>query len=177
MNYLATLAVSLLFSLGCVAQTTTNDQFSLNVLAPSAEYEVAVGNNSTIDLNAGVGLAYHYSSMSGESFGIFPGFESQYRYYYNFNKRAEKGKKTSENSANYIAGIASITSGNPILGDIETIADYAGYVGPAWGLQRVYEKNFKLNLNLGLGLGFNDHEAYLSPLVSLQLGFKLGKGK
>jgi len=169
--------LAILSSIGVYAQeTTTNSQFSLNLLAPSAEYELAVSDHSTIDMNLGVGFAYHSSSYGGDAFGLFPGVEAQYRYYYNFNKRADKGKKTSENSANYIAGIASITSGKPIIGDLEYTDDYAGFVGPAWGLQRVYNSGFKLNLNLGLGLGFNEGgDAYVTPLFGLQLGWKIGK--
>jgi len=153
-------------------ETTTNSQFSLNLLAPSAEYELAVSDNSTVDMNLGVGFAYHKSSYSGEAFGIYPGFEAQYRYYYNFEKRADKGKKTSENSGNYIAGVASLTGGKPIIGDLEYANDYGGFIGPAWGLQRVYNSGFKLNLNLGIGMGFNDAgDTYLTPLFGLQLGW------
>ncbi|CAL67765.1 hypothetical protein [Christiangramia forsetii] len=165
--------LALIASLNIFSQeTTTNNQFSLNLLAPSAEYEFSVSDRSTIDLNLGIGFTYQYSSLFGEAYGIYPGFEAQYRYYYNFEKRADKGKKTSENSANYITGIASVTSGNAIIGDLDYENDYGAFVGPAWGLQRVYESGFKLNLNLGLGLGFNDSgDTYVKPLFSFQLGW------
>lgn len=167
--------LGLFLSLTGFSQTSTNSQFSLNLLAPSAEYELSISDRSSIDMNLGVGFAYHKSSYSGEAYGFFPGFEVQYRYYYNFEKRYDKGKKTSENSANYIAGIASITSGDPIIGDLQYTNDYGGFIGPAWGLQRVYGSGFKLNLNLGLGLGFNDSEdIYFTPLFGLQLGWKIG---
>lgn len=155
-----------------MAQTTTNNQFSLNVLAPSAEYEFSISDNSTIDLNLGVGFAYHRSSYSGEAYGFYPGFEAQYRYYYNFKNRADKGKKVSENSANYIAGIASITGGHPIIGNLEYANQYGAFIGPSWGVQRVYNSKFKLNFNLGVGLGFNDaRDTYITPLFGLQLGW------
>lgn len=158
------------------AQTSTTSQFSLNFLIPSAEYEFSVSENSTVDAIAGLGFGYHDSSFSDSEFGVFPQFMGQYRYYYNFKKRNKKGKKTLENSGNYIAAVAVFSSGDPIFGDLEHSKDYSGFVGPAWGLQRVYGGNFKLNLNLGLGLGFNDAgDSYFSPLVGLQLGWKLGK--
>ncbi|MDR5591782.1 hypothetical protein [Christiangramia sp. SM2212] len=166
------IAFGLFFSSLCFSQETTNSQFSLNFLVPSAEYELAVSDNSTIDLNAGIGFAYHKSSYSGEAFGIYPGGEVQYRYYYNFNKRADKDKKTSENSGNYVAVVGSITGGDPIIGDLKYSNNYGGFVGPTWGLQRVYNSGFKLNLNLGLGMGFNDSgDTYLTPLFGLQLGW------
>lgn len=166
-----------MFGLNSYSQEiTTNSQFSLNIFAPSAEYELSVSPRSTIDLNLGVGFAYHRSSYSGEAYGLYPGFETQYRYYYNFEKRADKERKTSGNSANYVAVLASVTGGKPIIGDLEYTNDYGGFIGPSWGLQRVYDSNFKLNLNLGLGLGFNDGgEAYFTPLFGLQLGWLVVK--
>ena len=158
------------------AQTTTTNQFFLNFLIPSAEYEFAVSENSTVDALAGVGFGYRDSDFHGSEFGFFPQVMAQYRHYYNFKKRNTKGKKTSENSGNYIAAVGVFSGGDPIFGDLELNNDYNAFIGPAWGLQRVYGGNFKLNLNLGLGLGFNDSEnSYLSPLVGLQLGWKLGK--
>ena len=172
MKYIFFLTCFLICTVNTFSQEqTTNSQFSLNLLAPSAEYELSVSSKSTIDMNLGVGFAYQKSTYSGEAYGFYPGFEAQYRYYYNFRKRADKGKKTSENSGNYVTAIASVTGGDPIIGDLEYASDYGGFVGPAWGLQRVYNSGFKLNLNLGLGLGFNENQSYFTPLFGLQLGW------
>ncbi|MCP9201516.1 hypothetical protein MKO06_16520 [Gramella sp. GC03-9] len=156
------------------AQSTQN-QFSLNFLIPSAEYEVALSDLTSLDLMLGFGFGYHDAEYLEEpEYGVFPQFAAQYRYYYNFDKRIEKGKKVSENSGNYIALAAVLGSGEAIIGDMEN--DLTGFVGPTWGLQRVYNSNFKLNLNLGAGLGFNDQgDKYFAPLIDIQLGFKLGK--
>ena len=176
MKYLFSIACIFLFSLNAISQDiTTNNQFSLNLIFPSAEYEVGLSDHSTIDATVGVGFAYHKSVYSGEAYGIYPGLELQYRYYYNFDKRLDKGKKISENSGNYITGMASITSGDPILGDLEFASDYGGFVGPAWGLQRVYNSGFKLNLNLGLGMGFNEVDTYFTPLFGIQLGWLIAQ--
>lgn len=172
MKYLFSLAFALFLVFTSFSQDlSTNSQFSLNILAPSAEYELAISSRSTIDMNLGVGFAYHKSTYSGEAYGLYPGFEGQYRYYYNMEKRADKDKKTSENSANYIAAIASVTGGDPLIGDLRYASDYGGFVGPAWGLQRVYNSGFKLNFNLGVGLGFNETQTYFTPLFGLQLGW------
>ncbi len=170
------LVLSLFLGLNSFAQETS-DQFSLNFLIPSAEYEVAISEKSTIDAILGIGFGYHKSAFEDDSeYGIYPQFEAQYRYYYNFRKRADKGHKISENSGNYIAAVAILAGGDPIFGDMELENDYVGFIGPAWGMQRVYNSNFKLNLNLGLGYGFDDlGNSYLSPLIDIQLGFKLGK--
>lgn len=166
-----------LFLFGCNAFSQTTNQFSLNFLIPSAEYEASVGDNSTIDGLVGLGFGYHDADYLDEpQFGIFPQFEAQYRYYYNFKKREEKGKKISENSGNYLAAVGILASGDPLFGDMELRNDYSGFVGPAWGLQRIYDSNFKLNLNLGAGYGFNDYDASsFQLLIDIQLGFKLGR--
>lgn len=160
-----------LLTFSSFSQNFTTSQFSLNAITPSAEYEISVSGNSTIDLDLGVGFAYR-RGLGGSDFGIYPGFETQYRYYYNFVRREADNRKISQNSANYMAVIASITSGDPLIGGLEYSSDYGLFVGPAWGLQRVYISGLKVNLNLGLGFVFNDlGESYFAPLLSVQLGW------
>lgn len=164
-----------LFCLQLSAQKTTENQFSLNLLTPSAEYELSVAENSSVDFNLGLGFSYLHSL--GEShYGIYPGFEAQYRYYYNFQNRKDDNKKTSKNSANYLAGIASITGGDPIFGDLKYNSDYGIVIGPAWGMQRVYDNRLKINFNLGLGYGYAEEgDSYLVPILSAQLGWIVGR--
>ena len=168
----------ILFYSNSFAQETspqTNSQFSANLLMPSLEYELSTGTNSTIDLLLGAGFAYRKTNGKSD-YAVFPSFQAQYRYYYNLNKRLEKGKKVSENSGNYITALAQFTSGKPILGGLTSKADYGIVIGPAWGLQRVYNSGFKLNLNLGAGYAFNDiGDSYFTPLIGLQLGWLIAK--
>lgn len=153
----------------------TTDQLSLNFLVPSIEWEVGLTDKTSLDLKIGTAFGFA-KSYSESNFGFFPVLETQYRYYYNFHKRKSKGKKVSENSGNYITGVANIRSGNPIIGEMEIEDEYAVFVGPAWGMQRVYNSGFKLNLALGVGYGFNDiQESYFSPFIGIQLGWLIGK--
>ncbi|APU67493.1 DUF3575 domain-containing protein [Christiangramia flava] len=153
----------------------TQDQFSLNFLAPSVEYELAIGQRSSLDFLAGLYFGYEKWMDEDAEFGIYPFFQTQYRYYYNFDKRLEKGKNIQNNSGNYISGVVLLDPGKPIIGDLEQSGGFSGVVGPAWGLQRVYGRHFKLNLNLGLGYGFDQDDSYLAGILGFQLGFKLGK--
>ena len=162
-------------SFGQKSSPQTNSQFSVNLLMPSLDYELSIGTNSTLDFLLGAGFAYH-ESIDESDYAVFPAFQTQYRYYYNLRKRQEKEKKVSENSGNYITAMAEISSGNPIFGGLTSQADYTIVVGPAWGLQRVYDSGFKLNLNLGVGYGFSDiGESYFSPLIGLQLGWLIAE--
>ncbi len=147
------------------SQRDTENQFSINLLPPSLEYEISVGNKSTIDLLAGSGFLYRYNF---EDFGLefFPLFQAQYRYYYNFARRLKKGKTINNNSGNYVTASLFLEFNN---------SELRGLIGPAWGLQRVYGRHFKLNFNVGEGYGFNSVDSYLGTIISLQLGFKLGK--
>lgn len=147
--------------------------FSVNILTPGLEYEYGLTNSTTLDLSVGSGFAYRKGTF-GEGFGVYPVFGVQYRYYYNLNKRLEKGKNISNNSGNYIALSGTVQGGKPIIGDLEFTEGYFGVIGPVWGLQRYYGAGFKLDLNLGAGYGFNESGgSFFSPIIGLKLGWRL----
>ena len=147
--------------------------FSVNILTPGLEYEYGLTNSTTLDLRAGSGFAYRKGTF-GEGFGVYPVFGAQYRYYYNLNKRFEKGKNISNNSGNYIALSGTVQGGKPIVGDLEYSEGYFGVIGPVWGLQRYYGAGFKLDLNLGGGYGFNESGgSFFSPIIGLRLGWRI----
>lgn len=149
----------------------TSNQFSVNFLMPSLEYEVGVTEKSTIDLNLGTAFGYAKSG-SNSDFGFFPVFQSQFRHFYNLKKRFERGKNTARNSGNYVAALVEVRSGEAIFGELDLVDDYALFAGPVWGLQRVYNSGFKLNLNLGAGYGLNDSgNSFFSPVFGIQLGW------
>lgn len=166
----------LLLSFNSFSQNSTGvskNQFSINFLMPALELETRLTNNSTIDLYLGTGYALvSGDAYGGTEFGFFPTFTAQYRNYYNLEKRLSKNRNISNNNGNYLAFHSAIFGGNPIIGELESTANYAIEVGPVWGLQRVYNGGFKLNLNLGLGYGFNDQgDSAFGPLVGFQLGW------
>lgn len=147
--------------------------FSVNFLIPSVELETRITEKTTLDLSAGIGFGLASGTQrDGTDVGFFPVLSAQYRYFYNLEKRIRKGKKVSENSGNYVAGVGEIMSGKPIIGNLEFVNEYFALVGAVWGLQRYYKSGFKLDLNLGAGYGFNDlGDSYLTPVVGLKLGW------
>lgn len=156
------------------APVTTPNLFSVTILLPGLEYETALSEKTTLDFRVAMGFGYASGTYRETEFGIFPSFHAQYRYFYNFAKRIEKEKHIANNSGNYIALHTGLYSGNPIIGDLAYNADYMAEAGPVWGIQRVYNSGFKLDLHLGAGLGFNDlDETYLSPLIGFRLGWLL----
>ncbi|MEE9361506.1 MAG: hypothetical protein V3U92_02800 [Cellulophaga sp.] len=149
-------------------------QFKISILNPGFGYEVATGENTTVDLRLGTGLALRGASNVKTEFGIFPFFEGQYRWYYNFNRRKGKGKRTAHNSANYLALSSTLVSGKPLLGNLEGNEGYWGNVGPVYGLQRTYKRGFNLNLEFGFGYSFDNlGNSGISPKIGFALGWVL----
>lgn len=171
------LLVFSLLAFSATAQESSNtaqNLFSVNFLLPGLEYETGLSNKTTLDLRLGSGFALNGGTGRETRFGIYPNFHAQYRFFYNFDRRFEKGKNTANNSANYIAFSTGIYSGKPIFGELEYNQDYMAEIGPVWGIQRVYRRGFKLDLHLGAGMGFNDAgDTFVSPLVSFRLGWLL----
>lgn len=172
-NFLPFAFLFLCFTANAQEQASTSKSlFSLNFLLPGVEYETALSNKTTLDFRLGTGFAYATGMYRETEFGVFLNFFTQYRYFYNFQNRLEKGKNINNNSGNFIALHGGIFNGNPIIGTLESAQDYSVEVGPVWGMQRVYKSGFKLNLHLGLGYLFNDlGDSAFSPLIGFSLGW------
>ncbi len=171
-------AILLLSGIILSAQSTTSvekQMFKANLLiTPGLEYEVGLTENSTLDFRLGTGLLYVETNGEGE-YGVFLTFEAAYRYYYNFEKRANKGKNTSGNSANYVAMTTFFAPGDPILGDLDADIDYIGQLAPVWGFQRTYNSGFNLGLELGVGYAFDEDDNFIVPVVNFRLGWAFGR--
>ena len=138
--------------------------FKLTILSPGIGYEVPVGKFQTVFLHGYVGFngGYSYSDAMGSSsyFYLEPTASVEYRYYYNFEKRQESGKRIAKNSANYLSpffrtGIARRYWVNE-SGYVEHNGRAVHTVGAVWGLQRNYKSHFSLDLNIGAGYIFKE---------------------
>ena len=119
------LCLFLLLSVSSFTQDTkvadVTDVIKANFFDPGISYEKRIGESQTLYGQAFLSTSIYigYSSALGNMSGvdIYPALTLQYRYYYNGNKRAEKGKRTAMNSLNYIG--------------IVTEADF--YTDRSWG--------------------------------------------
>ena len=163
--------VFIIFTFLANAQTTKVEkgQLKLNFLAPSIEYEASLTDKTSITFEVGTGFIFAAGSNRDTEISFFPYFESQYKYYYNFEKRAKKGKRTINNSANYISFMATLQSQKPLLKSSRYGDQAIIVVGPTWGFQRTYKKGFRLSLDLGLGYGYNTlrSNSFVSPLIDI----------
>lgn len=116
-----------------------NKELRLNVLNPGIAWESPLGQNTTLELNAGIGYNYSYpelNTMYGESGfqGIIAPFvDVQGRSYYNLGKREGNDHK----GGNFLA-LRYLYYGPRIAGNVRPNENYTMAVGPTWGLKREY---------------------------------------
>ncbi len=186
--YFSALLLLSLFSTA-LAQTTPEPsvekkQFAYHFLT-NFSYEAGIGRTNTIRVSGPLTLGLYYETqanlITGEShsesyYYLSPTFSSQFRHYYNLNKRAEQGKRVDKNSGNFIAPIVKLYG--PALtksGNVD-VPDFMTALGAVWGIQRNYGKSFNFQLDLGPGIVFVEGEAAsFAPIAELSLGFRIGK--
>ena len=130
-----------------------------------------------------LGISYYRDYMKRDklAFITYPAYEAHLKYFYNFNKRMAKGKRTSYNSGNYI-GITYSPAVNPFGYGSSLFSDtYYGIGAIYWGLQRTIGKKelFYFDLNLGIRYNFNAYSIktpslmHLSPDIRFRFGLNL----
>jgi len=169
------LATSSVFAQDDRSAEVTSNLFSLDFLAPGVRYEYSLNTKNTIGIGGHAGFVfYYYDNVNGETgseFLVVPVITTQYRHYYNFEKRNLLGKKTWFNSANYFAFKVQIQT-EPIAGDVSLFNYQSGaLIGPAWGIQR----NGVVTFNLDLGLGYYTGTSEVSPMGDIRIGLNLSK--
>ncbi|WP_394970401.1 hypothetical protein [uncultured Croceitalea sp.] len=174
------LILSILITFSLRGQTdiyVEKNQFKINFLAPSLEYEKSTGQSTTLNFEIGTGFALRGGSERSTEFGIFPYVEGQYRYYTNFKRRLSKGKNISRNAGNYLALSILYVSGNPILGDLNLSSNNNLFVGPLYGLQRTSKSGFNFGVEFGAGYFQNDVHGGLGVRVDFSVGWVIGRNK
>ncbi len=160
----------------------------VDFLTPGLVYETGISKNST--LRAEATSVFGFGLGPQDNFGIFPLFDTQYRYYYNFNRRFSKDKRTNNNTANFVGLQCYYLSSTPLIGELDPsllsviLFGPAGfdvfYAGPAYGMQRTFKPG--LNLELQLGIGYievrdGDHKTVnLRSSSGIYPNFNLGLG-
>jgi len=162
-------------SLLTAQKKVANQQFKINAFLPGIGYEFSVGNNATLNFAISTSFGVRGCSNCNTEFGVYPVFSGQYNYYYNFERRKEKGKNISGNSGNYIAAKAILQDGRAIIGDLDLISDTTLVVGSVYGFQRTYKKGFSFVFETGLGYYEDDFNKGLAVLLDIKLGWVIRK--
>lgn len=159
----------------------TEKVWRVNFLNPAIELEIPTGQYSTFSSSIGVGYGGGYPDLtiaddSGLIYIISPFADIQQKWFYNLNKRTGKDLNIENNSGNFIS-IRLFTRGKSIAKNVIRTSDYDFAIGPTWGIQRKYGKNFHLLFDVGPQYYFDTKgNGNIWPLMlQLNLGFDLKK--
>jgi hypothetical protein len=151
------------------------NQFKINVLAPGFVYEHGLDAKNTLYSELSLGLGYRYNSFIGSTWEFYPIIIEQFRHYYNLEKRAAKGKVTAKNSGGYVAMTASYYFESIKTNDSFSPTIPSLTIGPVWGFERTYKRNFNLGLNMGVGYNIDKYNDDFVPIINFSLGWVIGK--
>jgi hypothetical protein len=141
------------------AITDITDITKVTVLSPGIGYEKRIGKFQSLYLqgffNIIAGLGYSSSQGFLSQFYLDPALSLEYRYYYNYRRRQERGKRTAMNSLNYIAPFfrTIFEKGEYFnaMGDIVEKRKPVHALGATIGMQRNFKSRFSLDMNIGVG--------------------------
>ncbi|MBW3467821.1 hypothetical protein [Arthrospiribacter ruber] len=176
-----TLIIVVVFCSIHLGNAQTEDVLRVNFLNPAISYELATGKNTTLDASLGFGYNYSYPDLASGSIGgvqyTFAMFaDIQGRYYYNFDRREGKGKRTDHNNGNFIAARMLYTGpGVSQISSFDRFDNNSFAVGPTWGLQRTYGERINLLFSIGPIYYFDTvGNGNFFPLnLEINLGFNL----
>lgn len=155
---------SFIVSITLFSQEKASDVLSAKVglIGAWLSYEKAVSPSITLVGEVGYegGFSYSYSSTFGSDlkYAFSTVFSLEGRYYYNFNKRIEKGKNTMNNAANFFGLEMSYA---PDLGTIKNSDNYeflkSFTIAPKYGFRRNLSEKFNFEFAAGPGYQWGEN--------------------
>jgi len=177
MKFFKSFLFSILISSFVQAQdnpSVEKNQFKIDFLNPGLTFEHGLTKKSTLFSEVGLGLSYQYSSNYGSTFVASPFIQTEYRYYYNFERRMRKERDVSHNSGNFFGLNAGYTF-EPITNNEQNFISNTNLAG-IYGYQRTNKSGFNYGLKFGVGYSIseaNDDAFY--PYFDFSIGWVLGK--
>ncbi|QMU66751.1 MAG: hypothetical protein GKR88_15675 [Flavobacteriaceae bacterium] len=166
------------FSLFSQGQKTSK-VWRINFLNPSIEVELPISSTTALSLATGIGysISYPHTNIGGDSGFITsfnPFLDVQQKWFYNFNKREAKKLNISNNSGNFISGRVLIRS-ESLFGNSNGTDTLDFALGPTWGIQRKYGKNFHFLFDMGPIYYFDikGRSGFFPLMLQINLGFDL----
>lgn len=159
---------------------STEKVWRINFLNPAIELELPTGDYSTFSSALGIGYGGGYPDLTSADNGfiyiIAPFADLQQKWFYNLNKRSRKNRNTENNSGNFVS-LRFITRGNSIADNVTRTSNFDFAIGPTWGIQRKYGKNFHLLFDVGPQYYFdtNGNGNIWPIMLQLNLGFNFKK--
>ncbi|MDY7396878.1 hypothetical protein UMM65_16650 [Aureibaculum sp. 2210JD6-5] len=178
------LGTILIIAISVSGQTNENINtkkiWRINFLNPSIELEMPTGQYSTFSSALGISFGEGYPDLtfggSGFIYIISPFTDLQQKWFYNLNRRNGKNRTTENNSGNFVSS-RLISRGNSISENVNRTSNFDFAIGPTWGIQRKYGKNFHFLFDVGPQYYFDTKgNGNIWPLMlQLNLGFDLSK--
>jgi len=127
--------------------------FRLIFINPGMEWQFPTDQNSLFIVNPAFGYGGSFPNLSsptasGFLYDLSPKLTIQQLWFYNREKRSEKGRSISGNSGNFIS-LRLYSRGPSASSNFTRKTDIEFAVGPTWGLQRKYGQNFSLFFDIG----------------------------
>lgn len=145
--------------------------WEVGLLGSWVTYEQQLGDQLVV--NAQLGLDGGFFGSSGDfNYAFVPTISIEPRWYYNFNRRAIKGKKVINNSANYFALDGTYVSDLFVITNEEgTEAVPTFLLLPKWGLKRTLGQRVTFNFAVGYGVSFWENTTEGQIGLDLKFGY------
>lgn len=151
--FFAILFTSLIY--GQEESPSTEDIFGAQVglIGGWIHYEKSFKNNFTADASVGYFGGFLQGTDSKLDYVFTSSISVEPRYYYNFNKRVEKGKRTTNNAANFLAvNLSYIPDIGTTTNRSNVSIDPSFIILPKYGLRRTLSN--VLNFHFAAGIGY-----------------------
>lgn len=150
----------------------------ISILPLGYAYERKIAEEFTIEAGVDFSFDIYYAEtddLDQNALVVNPTIHLEPRYYYNLERRYQRGRNVNFNAASYL-GVYSELRMNPLIE--ENNGFWPVYdrfkIGPAWGIQRNLGRRGYLNFNLAYGLVIDEtgHARY-DGFGRLTLGIRL----
>ena len=149
---------------------------SLGIQGLEANYELPIAKQLIWENSLGLGVGMNATSNKAEFNlnipNVAPFVSSGLKWMYNFEKRVQKEKNTTNNAANYFGLQTKFSFGN---NNSSVFQNQALLTDVHWGLQRNLGSKFTINTNIGLGYlqDFEFNGGSITPILRLKFGYRL----
>ena len=153
-----------------IGRTTNLSTLKTTFLGLSYSYEQSISQKSTINYEFMLAGRFGSGYPNGNYWLIVPVMRVEPRYYYNLITRYDKGRKTMNNSANYLAISADYQLGTSIGSRASSVSTLN--VIPKWGMKRTIGQHFIFEFAAGIGAQKSEYTNWKAePGLDLKFGY------
>lgn len=169
--------LSIFFTTFSQEKNKAEDIFSLKagLIGGWVSYEKALNNNFTLNSEIGYEGGFLKGTNDKVDYVFTTIFSVEPRFYYNFNKRIEKGKNTNNNSANYLSSEIFYVPNLLSSSNRENLDVNKSFgIIPKYGLRRSISKNLIFEFAIGIGYAWGENNINgVTSTLDLRLNLKL----